>query len=465
MEKLVKLQRTYFASNATKPLGFRIAQLRKLKEVLRSNEPLIDQAIRQDVGKSRFENILTELYVVHDELDAALENLGAWSQVKPVKTDRLNDPAECYIIPEPLGVSLVIGPWNYPFQLTLAPLVAAMAAGCTVVLKPSELMPNCSAAIAKIFGGSFERQYLAVVEGGIQETTDLLEQTFDKIFFTGSVPVGKIVYQAAAKHLTPVTLELGGKSPVIVMPDSDLEITARRLVWGKLLNAGQTCIAPDYVYVHKSVEKQLLDRIAQEISRREYKLENGNFVKIVNGRNMSRLISLIDQKKVYLGGTYDLERRYIEPTVMANVTWEDKVMQEEIFGPLLPVMSFESLDEVIAQIKARPKPLALYLFTQDQKVKNKVLQEISFGGGCVNDTIMHITNGLLPFGGVGHSGMGRYHGEEGFKAFSHFKSVVDKGFGPEPELKYPPYTEEKVAMMEALLGSLRGSLPGSESAT
>jgi aldehyde dehydrogenase (NAD+) len=451
MRDLIARQRSYFLANATKPIAFRIAQLVKLRAALLDNEELIDAAIAADVGKSRFENLLTELYIVHDELNAAISNLEAWASTRPVKADPLNAPADCYVVPEPLGVSLVIGPWNYPFQLTLAPLVAAMAAGCTAIVKPSELMPHSSAALAEILGKAFEPQYVAVVEGGIPETTALLEQKFDSIFFTGSVPVGKIVYAAAAKNLTPVTLELGGKSPVIVMPDADLALTARRIVWGKFLNAGQTCIAPDYVYVHASVEGRLLEHLAAEIRRSDYDVKNGNYVRVVNARNVSRLSALIDAAKVYVGGKVDVANRVIEPTVLRGVTWDDRVMQEEIFGPILPVLTFESVDDVVATIKSRAKPLALYLFTTDAAVRAQVLGEVSFGGGCVNDTIMHITNGLLPFGGVGDSGIGRYHGEDGFKAFSHYKSIVAKGFDSDVELKYPPYTSEKLALMSSFI--------------
>ena len=293
-KEIVDRQRGYFLGNATKPVAFRIAQLAKLKAALFANERLLDAAIAADIGKSRFENILGELYTVYDGIDVAIANLEHWARAQPVAVDPLNQPADCYVAPEPLGVSLIIGPWNYPFQLTLSPLIAALAAGCTVVLKPSEGTPHCSAALAKTLGEAFESHYLAVVEGGIPETTALLEQRFDTIFFTGSVPVGKIVYAAAAKHLTPVTLELGGKSPVIVMPDADLDVTAKRIVWGKLLNAGQTCIAPDYVCVHASVENALLERLAAAIHRADYKLENGNFVQILNARNVARLAALID---------------------------------------------------------------------------------------------------------------------------------------------------------------------------
>ena len=450
MEELVELQRHYFNSNATKPVDFRIAQLKKLHDLLKSNEDLLFDAIRQDYGKSKFETILTELYLVFDELNTAIEEVKEWAQIKPVRTNLLNTPAESYIKPEPLGVSLIIGPWNYPYQLSLAPVAAAMAAGCTVILKPSELTTHCSAIMAKLINENFAREYFTVVEGGIPETTALLAQKFDSIFFTGSVPVGKIVYQAAAKHLTPVTLELGGKSPTIILPDCDLDITVKRLVWAKFINSGQTCIAPDYIYVHASIEQQFLDKIAEVIRDSDFKVENGNYVQIVNHRNVDRLVALIDPKKVYLGGTYDHDKRLIEPTILTKVTWEDKVMQEEIFGPLLPVMTFENLDEIIQQIKAKPKPLALYLFTKDEGTKQKVLDEVSFGGGCINEAVMHVSNGFFPFGGVGDSGLGNYHGEAGFRAFSHYKSIIDKPFVPEPDVKYVPYTEEKLQMLQSL---------------
>ncbi len=452
MNQLVDLQRKYFNSNATKPVAFRLTQLNKLKEIIESNEGLLQEAIYQDYGKGTFETFLTELYFVHDELSAAIKDLQEWARAKPIATNLLNAPAKSYIIPEPLGVSLVISPWNYPYQLSLSPVVAAIAAGCTIVLKPSELTPNCSRLLAKLIEEKFDREYLAVVQGGIPETTEVLAHKFDVIFFTGSIPVGKVVYEAAAKHLTPVILELGGKSPAIVAADSNLDIAVRRLIWAKFLNAGQTCIAPDYVCVHKSVEQQFLGIVAREIKNADYKVENGNYVNIINEKHASRVAGLIDANKVYLGGSSDIKKRFIEPTVMTDVFWDDKVMQEEIFGPVLPVMAYEDLDEVIRQIKVRPKPLSLYLFTQDERIKEKVLQEVSFGGGCVNDAVMHIANGDLPFGGVGDSGIGNYHGEAGFRAFSHFKSILDKEVTPDPDVKYSPYTEEKLRLLKSIVG-------------
>lgn len=452
MQELVNLQREYFNSNATKPVAFRIEQLNKFQDLIKANETLLYEAIYKDYGKLTFETFLTELYIVFDELKTAILEVGGWASIKPVATNLLNSPGKSYIIPEPLGVSLIIGPWNYPYQLSLGPVVAAMAAGCTIILKPSELTAHSSDLLARLINGSFDKEYFYVVTGGIPETTALLDQKFDMIFFTGSVPVGKIVYQAAAKHLTPVILELGGKSPVIVMPDCDLDITVQRLVWAKFLNSGQTCIAPDYVLVHKDIEQAFLDRVAEEIKGADYSLENGNYVNIINERNTQRVAGMIDPDKVFIGGGYDTAERFIEPTVLADVNWDDKVMQDEIFGPLLPVMSFEHLDEVILKIKQRPKPLSLYLFTKDEAVKTKILTEISFGGGCINEALMHISNGLLPFGGVGDSGIGNYHGEPGFKAFSHYKSILDKDLVQDPPIKYSPHTDEKLTILKSVVG-------------
>jgi aldehyde dehydrogenase (NAD+) len=452
MQHLVKLQRQYFNSNATKSIDFRITQLKKLKYVIDANEGLLMEAIHKDYGKQEFETFISELNIVHDEIKDAIGNLKKWSQRKPVATNILNSPGKSYIIPEPLGVSLVIGPWNYPYQLTLGPVVAAITAGCTIILKPSELTVYSSGLLAKLVTENFDKKYFAVVEGGIPETTDLLEEKFDMIFFTGSVPVGKIVYQAAAKQLTPVVLELGGKSPAIFMPDSKLDVVIKRLVFAKFFNSGQTCIAPDYVLVHKSIEQEFLLKIAREVKEADYKIENGNYVNIINTKNTSRIAGLIDSKKVYAGGKFNIEKRFIEPTIMNNVSWDDKVMQEEIFGPVLPILIFEELDDIIKKIKERSKPLSLYLFTQNESVKKKVLSEISFGGGCINEAVMHVTNVNLPFGGVGNSGIGNYHGEAGFKAFSHFKSILDKDVKPDLNLKYSPHTDKKLKTLKSLLG-------------
>ena len=448
--QIVQQQREFFNSNATKAISFRLEQLRQLKSVLQSNESRLFSAIHQDYGKGEFDTFLTELYIIYDEIDTAVRQLPEWASRKPTDSNMLTSPGQSFIMPEPLGVSLVIGPWNYPYQLALAPIVAAMAAGCTVVLKPSELTVHSSGLLAELLGKAFDPAYLSVVSGGVAETTELLEQRFDMIFFTGSVPVGKIVYQAAAKHLTPVVLELGGKSPVIIGPDADLEISVKRLVWAKFLNGGQTCIAPDYVCVHASIADEFIAKVKHEIESAAYSVDDDSLVQIVNRRNTERLVNLIDPNKVVLGGKWNVDDRVIEPTVMVGVTWNDKVMQEEIFGPLLPIMTYTDIDELIREIKARPKPLSLYLFTRDEDLKEKIIGDISFGGGCINEAVMHIANGHLPFGGVGDSGIGSYHGEQGFKSFSHFKSVLDKQLVSDPDVKYTPHTTEKLSMLRQI---------------
>jgi len=452
MLSLVENQRAYFNSNASKSVVFRIEQLKRLRSILKANEPAIFEAINTDYQKSGFDSFLTEFLVLYDDLDVAIRKVSRWAKTKRAPTNLLNWPSSSYIIPEPLGVTLVIGAWNYPIQLSLTPVVAAMAAGNTIILKPSELCSATSRITAKLINENFAPEYFKVVEGGIPETTELLDEKFDKIFFTGSTTVGRIVYQAAAKNLTPVTLELGGKSPVIVTPDCDLDVSVKRLVWAKFLNAGQTCIAPDYVLVHEAVEKAFIERVKREIKASNLSIANGNYVQIINERNTTRIVGLIDKAKVVLGGEHSLRERFIAPTLMTGVEFTDRIMSEEIFGPVLPVLRYTNLDAAIAEIKARSKPLSLYLFTNDPRIKEKVLREVSFGGGCVNDSIMHISNGNLPFGGVGGSGMGRYHGEAGFHAFSHYKSILDKPVWFEPSVKYFPHTSLKLRLLRWLAG-------------
>lgn len=449
---LVEAQRAFFNTNATKPVAFRLEQLERLRTVLRDNEAAICAALHADYGKSAFDSFVSEFVLVYDELKVAIKQLAGWTRPRRVPTNLLNWPARSSVRPEPLGVVLVIGAWNYPIQLSLAPVVAALAAGNTVVLKPSELCAATSRIVAALVKQHFDPRVLTVVEGGIPETTALLEQKFDKIFFTGSTTVGRIVYQAAARHLTPVTLELGGKSPAIFTPGCELDTSIRRLVWAKFLNAGQTCIAPDYVLVHESLEAEFLRQVKAEIVRANLSLASGTYVQIIDERSVTRIASLIDPAKVVLGGEVDIPARTIAPTVMADVRFGDKVMSEEIFGPVLPVIRYTDLDAAIAEIKSRSKPLALYLFTRDAAVREKVLREVSFGGGCVNDAVMHIANGRLPFGGVGESGLGSYHGEAGFRTFSHYKSILDKPTWFEPSLKYFPHTPRKLALLRWLVG-------------
>lgn len=452
MKVLIDQQRQFFNSNKTKDTDFRIEQLKRLKTVLLSNQDRLNAAIYADFGKSPFETFTNEFGLVFLDIDEACRKLKKWSKRKRVSTNWVNFPAKSFIIPEPLGVSLIIGAWNYPYQLSFAPAIAAIAAGNTVILKPSELPSNTSRVMAELIHSTFDPAFFHVVEGGIDETTALLEQRFDKIFFTGSTNVGKIVYQAAAKHLTPVTLELGGKSPAIFTEDANLKMGIRRLIWAKFLNSGQTCIAPDYVLLPTPIKDEFLKLAKAEIEAAVYTIENGNYVRIINDRNVARLKKLIDPGKVHSGGGIDEVNRIIEPTLMHNVTFDDAVMQEEIFGPILPILTYDSLDEAIREVKKREKPLSCYLFTNNRAAKDKLLTELSFGGGAVNEAIMHISNSRLPFGGVGNSGMGSYHGEAGFKAFSHEKSVLQKANWFETKLKYAPYSEGKLKWIKRLMG-------------
>jgi aldehyde dehydrogenase (NAD+) len=452
MKSLIDQQRNYFNTNATKPLSFRKQQLIKLRSLINEYEPALTAAVFKDFQKGTFNTVLTEFSSTRMDLNKAIKKLGKWAKIKRVGTNMVNFPGSSYIFPEPLGVCLIIGAWNYPINLTLAPAIAAIAAGNTIVLKPSELASHTSAVIAKMINSNFDPSFFAVVEGGVEETTRLLDQSFDKIFFTGSVPVGRIVYEAAAKRLIPVTLELGGKSPLIIAPDANLKITVKRLVWGKFVNAGQTCIAPDYVLVHKSIEKLFLETLKKEIEQSEFSLANQNYAQIISEKHLDRLINLIEPDKVFLGGNYDRPKRLLNPTVLIDVSEKDKVMQDEIFGPILPVMTYENIDAAISLIKSRPKPLALYLFTESRSLPKKILNELSFGGGIVNDVMMHFVNDELPFGGVGNSGMGSYHGEAGFNCFSHFKGVIRKPTWFELPLKYYPFKKWKFAMLKRVMG-------------
>ncbi len=452
-KKLVQLQQQYFNGNITKSVDFRIAQLKKILAVLKANESVLDEAIYKDFRKSSFENYATELSLIYHEINLAVKNLKVWAKRQRVNTDWANTPGKSYIIAEPLGTTLVIGAWNYPYQLSLSPMVAAIAAGNTVIVKPSEISLNSSHAMAKIINDNFEPQYLHVVEGGVEETTELLKQKFDKIFYTGSTSVGKIIMKAAATNLCPVVLELGGKSPCIVFKDASMKIAAKRIVWAKFLNGGQTCVAPDYILLEKGAKTKFVAELKKQIIAvvGEHPEDSESFVRIINPRHFQRLVNLIDKEKVIVGGNYLKDDLYIAPTVMDKVSFDDKVMQEEIFGPILPIIEFDSLDWTISQIKSRPKPLALYIFGKNKKSINRILFEVSFGGGAVNDAVMHLSNSNLPFGGVGDSGMGNYHGKYGFDTFSHFKSILDKSTLLEPTIKYAPYLSWKRKLLQKLV--------------
>lgn len=448
---ILQQQKTFFNTHATKDLDFRKAQLQKLKKLVKSNEKLLYDAIYQDFGKSEFETFGTEISFVYKDIDYYLKNLKSFAKPKSVLTNIVNQMGSSKIVFEPLGNCLVIGAWNYPYQLTLTPVIAAIAAGNTCVIKPSELPENTMKAMAKLINENFDPQFLYVVEGGVEETTAILKLRFDKIFFTGSPRVGKIVYKAAAEHLTPVTLELGGKSPAFVTEKADLQIAAKRIVWGKFINAGQTCVAPDYLYVAENIKAKFLKVLIEEIKKRNYTDNVDHYCKIINERNFDRLEKMIDHKKVVFGGETNREKRYISPTVLDNVTWEDAVMQEEIFGPILPILTYKNLETAMQTVVEGEKPLSAYLFSNDAKEQELFTEKLSFGGGCINDTLMHLSNDRLPFGGVGNSGIGHYHGKFGFEAFSHQKAILKKSNYLEPELKYPPYSDAKLNILKKLL--------------
>ena len=448
---ILQQQKTFFNSHATKDLDFRKAQLQKLKKVVKSNEKLLYDAIYQDFGKSEFETFGTEISFIYKDIDYYLKNLKSFAKPKNVLTNIVNQMGSSKIVFEPLGNCLVIGAWNYPYQLTLTPVIAAIAAGNTCMIKPSELPENTMKAMAKLINENFDAQFLHVVEGGVEETTAILKLRFDKIFFTGSPRVGKIIYKAAAEHLTPVTLELGGKSPAFVTEKADLNIAARRIVWGKFINAGQTCVAPDYLYVAENIKEKFLKVLIEEIKKRNYTDNVDHYCKIINERNFDRLEKMIDREKVVFGGETNREKRYISPTVLDHVTWDDAVMQEEIFGPILPILTYKNLETAIQTVVEGEKPLSAYLFSNDTKEQELFTEKLSFGGGCINDTLMHLSNDRLPFGGVGNSGIGHYHGKFGFIAFSHQKAILKKSNYLEPELKYPPYSDAKLNILKKLL--------------
>lgn len=427
-KQLVTEQRTFFYTGQTKNIEYRINALQQLRKGIEKYQQRIQDALRADLNKSEAEAYGSEIRIVLGELDFALEHLQEWAAPKHVPTNSAMPDGASTIYPEPYGVALIIAPWNYPFQLAFGPLIGAIAAGNCAVIKPSELTPAVSRLTYDLIQEIFPQQYIAVMEGEVEASTALLKEKFDYIFFTGSTGVGRIVMKAAAEHLTPVTLELGGKSPAIVHNDADLKLVAQRIVRGKFLNAGQTCVAPDYLLVHEQVHDELIDMIGEEIKDKfgDDVLQNADFPHIVNSRNFDRLLKFLTDGKTLIGGRSIREQLLIEPTVIGDVNWESAVMQEEIFGPILPVFTYSDLNPMLDEIVRRPKPLALYLFTQDEQLQDQVLDQVSFGGGCINDTLSHMTSHYLPFGGVGESGMGSYHGQQSFDVFSHHKSVLKR---------------------------------------
>ena len=445
IQALLEQQRAHFFSGRTLPVQARIQALDKLEQAILDHEEDLYRSLQADLGKSRMEAFLCEISLTLSELRYVRRHVKGWSRRRPVLPSLAQFPGRCSVLPAPYGVVLILSPWNYPVLLTLEPLIGAIAAGNCAVVKPSAYSPNTSAVLAALIGEAFPPEHAAVVEGGRQENQSLLSQPFDYIFFTGSVAVGQEVMTKAAAHLTPVTLVRGGKSPCIVDETADLTVAARRIVFGKFLNCGQTCVAPDYVLASQSVKENLLSELVREIGRMygPDPLQNPGYGKIINQKHFTRLLSLLDREKVVVGGGCNPERLRIAPTVLDGVTPEDSIMQEEIFGPILPVLTVDSLDEAIAFVRARPRPLALYLFTSDRTAERRVFRELSFGGGCVNDTILHLASSRLPFGGVGNSGMGAYHGKRSFLTFSHEKGILKTSTRLDMPLRYPPYTPQK----------------------
>ncbi len=448
----VQQQRTFFQSGETQPVTFRIQQLTTLKQVIQAAEAQILEALAADLRKPAFE-AMGELLGVVAEINYALKHLRQWVKPQRIATPPLVWPATAKIQAQPLGVVLIIGPWNYPLQLTLIPLVGAIAAGNCAILKPSELAPHTSEVISKLISQHFDSRYIQVIEGGIDTSRALLAEPFDHIFFTGSTAVGKQVMVAAAQHLTPVTLELGGKSPCIVDVDVPLELAARRIAWGKFINAGQTCIAPDYLLVHRQIKADFLVALQKAIHDfyGENPASSPDYSRIISAKHFDRLVKLLETSQIVAGGETNASDRYIAPTIVDAVSWSDPIMQDEIFGPILPVLEYDQLAEAIAAINQRPKPLALYLFSNDRQHQNQVLQATSSGGVCINDTIMHVVTPVLPFGGVGASGMGRYHGKASFDTFSHYRSVMSRPFQLENPLRYAPYGN-KLKWLKRLMG-------------
>ena len=448
---LVQQQREFFRTEQTQEISFRLEQLAKLKQSIIDRQEAILQASKADLGRPAFEAYF-EIATL-SEINLALKNLKTWAKPQRVKSPIDQFPASAWIQPDPLGVVLIIGPWNYPFQLIMSPLVGAIAAGNCAILKPSEHAPHTSRVLAELIADTFAPSYIAVVEGDASVSQQLLAEKFDHIFFTGGTAIGRIIMAAAAQYLTSVTLELGGKSPCIVDSDIHLDHAAKRIAWGKLINTGQTCIAPDYLLVHRQIKTDLVTRIKHYIRDfyGEDPAQSPDYGRIIHDRHFERLIAFLDRGEIILGGEYNLDERYLAPTLIDGVTWDDPVMQEEIFGPILPILTYDELEAAIFQVNARPKPLALYFFSRDRRKQERILQGTSSGGVCLNDTVMQVGVNALPFGGVGESGIGSYHGKASFDTFSHFKSVLKRNFWLDLEWRYAPYTAQKLKQLKRIV--------------
>lgn len=441
IQAILQKQRAYFQSGITLPVEKRIESLQRLKNTILANQDKIEEALRKDLGKSNIESYMCEVGLALSELTYMIRHTRKFAREKRVRTPLSQYVSRSFIKPSPYGVVLIMSPWNYPFMLTIDPLADAIAAGNTVILKPSAYSPHTSAIIEKIIRFAFDPEYVTCITGGRKENQALLEQKFDYIFFTGSKNVGRTVMEKASRYLTPVTLELGGKSPCIVDDSAKIDLAAKRIIFGKYLNCGQTCVAPDYILCDEKVKDRLIQALIREIQR-QYglkPLENAHYGKIINEKHFHRLCSLMDEEKCVYGGQTDHQTLQIEPTVFDSITWKDTIMQEEIFGPLLPILTYHDINEAIRTIESHPHPLALYIFSQNKTNIEKIKQHCQFGGGCINDTIIHLATTQMGFGGVGDSGMGSYHGKVGFDTFSHKKSMVDKKTWIDLPMRYQPY--------------------------
>jgi aldehyde dehydrogenase (NAD+) len=451
ISEIVARQRAYFKTGASLPLKTRLEALRKLQNALRQNEGKLNEALMADLHKSAGESYMTETGIVLHELRYIIKHLPKWSKIRNVPTPLAHFHSKSFIVPEPYGVALVISPWNYPVQLSLSPVIGAIAAGNCVVLKPSAYAPATSRALAELLGSLYDPGFVTVIEGGREQNQALLSEKFDYIFFTGSVAVGRHVMECAAKNLTPVSLELGGKSPVIVDETANLKTAATRVAFGKILNAGQTCVAPDYVLVQKSVREPFLKAFKEAMQACFPGDDMGDMPHIISGKHFERLTGLLKCGRVYYGGQTDAATRYISPTILDGVKPDDPVMLEEIFGPIMPVLEYDTLNDAIAFVNERPHPLALYLFTTSRQTEKEVLSSVRFGGGCVNDTVIHLANAHMGFGGVGDSGMGSYHGKQSFDTFTHYKSILKKFNWIDMPMRYHPYDKKKEKMVRMLV--------------
>lgn len=443
IELIFSEQKKFFNSGKTKDIDFRIAELKRLKKIIKENEGKILQALKDDLGKSNFEAYATELGLVYDEINLHIKSVRKWAKREKRNSPIVHYPSKSYIYKEPYGVTLIIGPFNYPFQLVISPLIGAISAGNTAIIKPSENTINTAQLLEKIINNNFDKGYISVVDpsGGKEVVSYLLDLPFDYIFFTGSVRVGKIIMEKASKNLTPVTLELGGKSPCIVDNDANINLAAKRIAWGKFLNAGQTCVAPDYLLIHKDIKEKFLRALVKEIKMQfgENIKESPDYPRVVNTMSLDRFSNYLKDGEIYFGGEIDKDILYMEPTILTNVKLDSSVMTDEIFGPILPAIEFENLEEIINIVNNRDKPLALYYFSENDKKIEYVIERTSSGGVTINDTIIHIANGNLPFGGVGTSGLGKYHGRDSFNTFSHIKSVMKRGTFIEFKVRFAPY--------------------------